>query len=222
MSDTVCKRCPAGHFSTSDSPTEPCQPHRNCSDLGLKTLRWGTSTSDSLCATQDKTATLQCSQHHTLCHNGKTLYSAVGSKSLLGIVRQVLQRRTSGGQNQGWDCTHAMVFFNKTSIVNNLKSVTNWIITDISFLYAGGFLGRLWSRFHSFPNSCVFENQHKRDNPEQRVEWDACSTTVIMTPWWINYSFNCHIPKLSQTQMKHKTGWFVFVTQALTMTDADN
>lgn len=70
VSDTVCEHCPAGHFSPSDSSSEPCQPHRNCSDLGLKTLQWGTSTSDSLCATQDKTATLECSQHHTLCHNG--------------------------------------------------------------------------------------------------------------------------------------------------------
>lgn len=76
VSDTVCKHCPAGHFSTSDSSSDPCQPHRNCSDLGLKTLRWGTSTSDSLCATQDKTATLECSQHHTLCHNGETIYNS--------------------------------------------------------------------------------------------------------------------------------------------------
>uniref|UniRef100_A0A3Q3W9R8 TNFR-Cys domain-containing protein n=1 Tax=Mola mola TaxID=94237 RepID=A0A3Q3W9R8_MOLML len=56
VSDTVCKHCPAGYFSASDSSTEACQPHRNCSNLGLKTLRWGTSTSDSVCATQDKTS----------------------------------------------------------------------------------------------------------------------------------------------------------------------
>lgn len=71
VSDTVCKRCPAGHFSTSDSSAEPCQPHQNCSHLGLKTLKWGSATSDSLCAPQDKTATLDCSQHQALCHNGK-------------------------------------------------------------------------------------------------------------------------------------------------------
>lgn len=72
VSDTVCKHCPAGHFSSSDSLAEPCQPHRNCSHLGLRTLRWGSATSDSLCASQDKTATLDCSQHQALCRNGKT------------------------------------------------------------------------------------------------------------------------------------------------------
>lgn len=85
VSDTVCKRCPPGYFSTSDSATEPCQPHRNCSDLGLKTLRWGTSTTDSLCGT----TTLECSQHQTVCHNGKTLcHKALqySSLSLIGIV----------------------------------------------------------------------------------------------------------------------------------------
>lgn len=71
VSDTVCKRCPAGQFSSSDSSVEPCQPHRNCSHLGLRTLRWGSATSDSLCASQDKTATLDCSQHQALCRNGK-------------------------------------------------------------------------------------------------------------------------------------------------------
>lgn len=80
MSDTVCKRCPAGHFSSSDSSAEPCQPHRNCTHLGLKTLRWGSATSDSLCASQDKTAALDCSQHQALCSNGKKLFSWKPSK----------------------------------------------------------------------------------------------------------------------------------------------
>ncbi|XP_034436906.1 tumor necrosis factor receptor superfamily member 11B-like [Hippoglossus hippoglossus] len=71
VSDTACEHCPPGHFSAGSSATEPCQRHRNCSDLGLKTLRWGTSTSDSLCGSQDKAATLECSQHHTLCHTGE-------------------------------------------------------------------------------------------------------------------------------------------------------
>ncbi|XP_029361192.1 tumor necrosis factor receptor superfamily member 11B [Echeneis naucrates] len=71
LSDTVCQQCPPGHFSIGSSSTEPCRPHRNCSDLGLKTLRWGTSTSDSLC--QDKMGTLDCSQHHTLCDTDVTL-----------------------------------------------------------------------------------------------------------------------------------------------------
>lgn len=85
-SDTVCKRCPAGHFSSSDSSAEPCQPHRNCSHLGLKTLRWGSATSDSLCASQDKTAALDCSQHQALCRNGKRpdRKSSGGAQTRLG------------------------------------------------------------------------------------------------------------------------------------------
>ncbi|XP_068180777.1 tumor necrosis factor receptor superfamily member 11B-like [Antennarius striatus] len=85
VSDTVCKRCPPGHMSSSDSSTEPCQPHRNCSDLGLKTMRWGTSTSDSLCGTQDKMATLECSQHHTLCHNNVILCEEAVYQSLSSL-----------------------------------------------------------------------------------------------------------------------------------------
>ncbi|KAE8288573.1 Tumor necrosis factor receptor superfamily member 11B Osteoprotegerin Precursor [Larimichthys crocea] len=81
VSDTVCKRCPPGYFSTSDSATEPCQPHRNCSDLGLKTLRWGTSTTDSLCGT----TTLECSQHQTVCHNDVTLCEEAVYQSLSSL-----------------------------------------------------------------------------------------------------------------------------------------
>ncbi|XP_042346187.1 tumor necrosis factor receptor superfamily member 11B-like [Plectropomus leopardus] len=83
VSDTVCERCPTGYFSSGDSSTEPCQPHRNCSSLGLKTLRWGTSTSDSLC--QDKSATLECSQHHTLCHTDVTLCEEAVFQSLSSL-----------------------------------------------------------------------------------------------------------------------------------------
>uniref|UniRef100_A0A4W6BZ59 TNF receptor superfamily member 11b n=1 Tax=Lates calcarifer TaxID=8187 RepID=A0A4W6BZ59_LATCA len=84
VSDTVCEHCPAGHFSPGGSSTEPCQPHRNCSDLGLKTLRWGTSTSDSLCS-QHKTETLECSQHHTLCHTDVTLCEEAVFQSLASL-----------------------------------------------------------------------------------------------------------------------------------------
>ncbi|XP_034409553.1 tumor necrosis factor receptor superfamily member 11B-like [Cyclopterus lumpus] len=84
-SDTACERCPAGHFSSSDSPTEACQRQRNCSDMGLKTLRWGTSTSNSLCGTPDKTATLECSQHHTLCHTDVTLCEEAVFQSLSSL-----------------------------------------------------------------------------------------------------------------------------------------
>ncbi|XP_045901608.1 tumor necrosis factor receptor superfamily member 11B-like [Micropterus dolomieu] len=85
VSDTVCERCPAGHFSIGGSSTEPCQPHRNCSDFGLKTLRWGTSTSDSHCGSQDKTATLECSEHHTLCHTDVTLCEEAVFQSLSSL-----------------------------------------------------------------------------------------------------------------------------------------
>ncbi|XP_058504691.1 tumor necrosis factor receptor superfamily member 11B-like isoform X2 [Solea solea] len=83
VSDTVCEQCPPGHFSAGSSATEPCQPHRNCSDFGLKTLRWGTSTSDSLC--QERTATLECSQHHTLCHTDVTLCEEAVFQSLASL-----------------------------------------------------------------------------------------------------------------------------------------
>lgn len=72
-SDTACVRCPPGHFSVGGSSTEPCLPHRNCTDLGLKTLRQGTSTSDSLCGGPHKSPRLECSQHHTLCHTGESI-----------------------------------------------------------------------------------------------------------------------------------------------------
>uniref|UniRef100_UPI0037E6FFBF tumor necrosis factor receptor superfamily member 11B-like n=1 Tax=Semicossyphus pulcher TaxID=241346 RepID=UPI0037E6FFBF len=82
MSDTVCERCPAGHFSSGGSSTEPCQPHRNCSDLGSKTKRWGTSTSDSVC---DSEGTLDCSQHHAMCHTDVTLCEEAVFQSLSSL-----------------------------------------------------------------------------------------------------------------------------------------
>ncbi|XP_063736409.1 tumor necrosis factor receptor superfamily member 11B-like isoform X2 [Eleginops maclovinus] len=83
VSDTTCESCPPGHFSSRDSSTEPCQPHKNCSDFGLKTLRWGTSTSDSLCP--DKPPSLECSQQHPLCHNDVTLCEEAVFQSLSSL-----------------------------------------------------------------------------------------------------------------------------------------
>ncbi|XP_068996062.1 tumor necrosis factor receptor superfamily member 11B-like [Embiotoca jacksoni] len=85
QSDTVCEHCHDGHFSTGGSSSEPCQPHRNCSDSGLKTLRWGTSTSDSICCSPDKKATLECSQHHTLCLTDVTLCEEAVFQSLASL-----------------------------------------------------------------------------------------------------------------------------------------
>lgn len=53
--------------------------------MGLKTLRWGTSTSNSLCGTPDKKATLGCSQHHTLCHTDVTLCEEAVFQSLSSL-----------------------------------------------------------------------------------------------------------------------------------------
>lgn len=78
VSDTVCESCPPGHFSTGGSSTKPCQSHRNCSDLGLKTLRWGTSTLDSLCSPD-------CSPLHTLCHTDVTLCEEAVFQSLSSL-----------------------------------------------------------------------------------------------------------------------------------------
>ncbi|XP_028326780.1 tumor necrosis factor receptor superfamily member 11B-like [Gouania willdenowi] len=85
ISDTVCERCPDGYFSPGSSSTKPCHPHRNCSELGLKTLRWGTSTSDSLCSRQDKKATLDCLHRHTLCHTDVTLCEEAVFQSLASL-----------------------------------------------------------------------------------------------------------------------------------------
>ncbi|XP_008430434.1 tumor necrosis factor receptor superfamily member 11B [Poecilia reticulata] len=79
-SDTVCERCPDGYFSAGGSST--CQPHRLCADFGMKTLRWGTSTSDSLCGSPD---IKDCSQHHTLCHNDATLCEEAVFQSLASL-----------------------------------------------------------------------------------------------------------------------------------------
>ncbi|XP_076008653.1 tumor necrosis factor receptor superfamily member 11B-like [Genypterus blacodes] len=84
-SDTACVHCPPGHFSVGGSSAEPCLPHRNCTDLGLKTLRQGTSTSDSLCGGQDKNPTLECSHHHTLCHTDVTLCEEAVFQSLASL-----------------------------------------------------------------------------------------------------------------------------------------
>ncbi|CAB1321279.1 unnamed protein product [Coregonus sp. 'balchen'] len=46
--DTVCEACSQGLFSSRVSASEPCVSHRNCSELGLKTLRPGTTTQDTL------------------------------------------------------------------------------------------------------------------------------------------------------------------------------
>ncbi|CAB1321274.1 unnamed protein product [Coregonus sp. 'balchen'] len=71
--DTVCEACPQGLFSSRVSASEPCVSHRNCSELGLKTLRLGTTTQDTLCENEAKGSVLECSHHHTQCHTGENI-----------------------------------------------------------------------------------------------------------------------------------------------------
>ncbi|XP_018618239.1 tumor necrosis factor receptor superfamily member 11B-like isoform X1 [Scleropages formosus] len=66
-SDTVCKRCPRGYFSSVVSATEPCLPHQNCSRLGLRTTRPGTATQDAVCETETGGTSSRCRADTTLC-----------------------------------------------------------------------------------------------------------------------------------------------------------
>ncbi|XP_037589851.1 regulator of telomere elongation helicase 1 isoform X2 [Cebus imitator] len=47
--NTQCQLCPPGTFSASSSSSEQCQPHRNCTALGLALTVPGSSTHDTLC-----------------------------------------------------------------------------------------------------------------------------------------------------------------------------
>ncbi|KAI4873997.1 hypothetical protein NFI96_032074 [Prochilodus magdalenae] len=73
-SDTVCEKCPQGFFSSVESPTEPCQPHRDCSQLGLKTLKPGTATQDALCESEHM---FDCSHQNAECSNDISLCEEV-------------------------------------------------------------------------------------------------------------------------------------------------
>ncbi|CAL8289583.1 unnamed protein product [Merluccius merluccius] len=84
-SDTVCERCPPGHFSSRSSPTEPCWAHRNCSALGLKLLRAGSTSSDSICSHPDKNPAPECSQNHIKCNTDLTLCEEAIFQSLASL-----------------------------------------------------------------------------------------------------------------------------------------
>nr|XP_012628452.1 tumor necrosis factor receptor superfamily member 6B isoform X2 [Microcebus murinus] len=47
--NTQCQPCPPGTFSASSSSSERCQPHRNCTALGLALNVPGSSSHDALC-----------------------------------------------------------------------------------------------------------------------------------------------------------------------------
>ncbi|XP_036395682.1 tumor necrosis factor receptor superfamily member 11B-like [Megalops cyprinoides] len=73
VSDTLCEKCPEGYFSSVESTMEPCVPHRDCAEQGLRTLHPGTATQDAVCEAEVGSATdclqqqLQCDTDVTLC-----------------------------------------------------------------------------------------------------------------------------------------------------------
>ncbi|XP_052372085.1 tumor necrosis factor receptor superfamily member 11B-like isoform X2 [Oncorhynchus keta] len=83
--DTACEACPQGLFSSRMSASEPCVPHRNCSELGLKTLRPGTPTQNTLCENKAEGSVLECSQHHTQCHTDVSLCEEAIFQSLASL-----------------------------------------------------------------------------------------------------------------------------------------
>ncbi|XP_053557562.1 tumor necrosis factor receptor superfamily member 6B [Bombina bombina] len=48
-SDTECIKCPKGTFSAQNSMSQRCQPHQNCSDLGLRVNVPGTPSHNTVC-----------------------------------------------------------------------------------------------------------------------------------------------------------------------------
>ncbi|KAI1901914.1 hypothetical protein AGOR_G00039330 [Albula goreensis] len=66
--DTECKRCAKGYFSGTFSASEPCFPHKDCSRLGMRTIRPGTAEKDSVCEKKGGSLSPECFQHHSQCH----------------------------------------------------------------------------------------------------------------------------------------------------------
>ncbi|KAI1894203.1 hypothetical protein AGOR_G00113410 [Albula goreensis] len=72
VSDTLCEKCPEGYFSSTESATEHCTPHRKCGEMGLRTLHPGTATQDTVCD-DEPTSDPNCSQQHLQCTMDVTL-----------------------------------------------------------------------------------------------------------------------------------------------------
>ncbi|XP_062847886.1 tumor necrosis factor receptor superfamily member 11B-like [Trichomycterus rosablanca] len=93
-SDTICEKCPLGFFSSMTSGTERCIPHRDCSKLGMKTLRVGTATQDALCESEN---TFDCSKKQTECQADVSLceeaiFQFLSSPSLASVpLEQLLE-----------------------------------------------------------------------------------------------------------------------------------
>lgn len=204
VSDTVCELCPDGHFSPGGSSTKSCQPHTNCSELGLKTLRWGTSTADSQCGTPDKKATLECSHHHTLCQTGENIRAVMLDMALqkkiiwnvLGLILEsgliistVFIQHThinACAHTHKHTCTSVVEL---TSAVNNLKINLKWIISNMwsfSLLKAGDFLGQVHCPDSNLLQilACLKTNTAvKTKGLNAGCLWHCCQKD----PWWINY-----------------------------------
>ncbi|XP_035286860.1 tumor necrosis factor receptor superfamily member 11B-like isoform X1 [Anguilla anguilla] len=75
--DTECERCARGFFSGRFSATEPCEPHRNCSRLGLRTLSPGTAEKNSVCEHDDRAIAPECFQQDLQCHTDVMLCEEV-------------------------------------------------------------------------------------------------------------------------------------------------
>ncbi|KAJ1202572.1 hypothetical protein NDU88_006369 [Pleurodeles waltl] len=88
--DTVCKPCLPGHFSSINSSIEKCQPWTNCTELGKAQRASGTSFSDAVCekanSTVDTAATL--TEGYTLIHILVVLllFATVASASTVVLI----------------------------------------------------------------------------------------------------------------------------------------
>ncbi|KAJ1202539.1 hypothetical protein NDU88_006337 [Pleurodeles waltl] len=88
--DTVCKPCLPGHFSSINSSIEKCQPWTNCTELGKAQRASGTSFSDAVCekanSTADTAATL--TEGYTLIHILVVLllFATVASASTVVLI----------------------------------------------------------------------------------------------------------------------------------------
>ncbi|XP_063306342.1 tumor necrosis factor receptor superfamily member 11B [Pelobates fuscus] len=88
-SDTVCKKCPKGTFSDVTSASAPCQKHRDCEKLGLKTKNKGNSESDVQCEENTPESTPNCELDVTLCEEALFRFS-VNVPNWLTILAQGL------------------------------------------------------------------------------------------------------------------------------------
>ncbi|KAG7458005.1 hypothetical protein MATL_G00233330 [Megalops atlanticus] len=76
--------CPPGWGATVLA-TEPCFPHRNCSELEKKTLHPGTANQNSVCEGEDRGPSPECFQQHLQCQTDIALCEEVILQFLASI-----------------------------------------------------------------------------------------------------------------------------------------